>query len=210
MSTHTEIAARYWGYLIQPDKQPTPVFEQLLLGVANYINKHIAPWDITYLSPVKLAHFYRLVGGDYNTLFLDTPHASLSFIYQSLGCFHTLQPSQDPFVAPSIPALTPHGFVRWQTVQLLLGPEEHALFLQEAVKRFDLVNPCDGQPFPSILPRYALPSKPDREMTEWHDAVSLRLKLEAQASQDRNMSRRPPMALSDGELDSSRPTSVDS
>ena len=30
-------AALYWGYLIKPDKTPTPVLEQLLLGVANYI-----------------------------------------------------------------------------------------------------------------------------------------------------------------------------
>ena len=27
----------YWGYLITADKSPSPVFEQLLLGVANYI-----------------------------------------------------------------------------------------------------------------------------------------------------------------------------
>ena len=37
-SAGTTIAAQeYWGYLIKPDKSPTPVFEQLLLGVANYI-----------------------------------------------------------------------------------------------------------------------------------------------------------------------------
>lgn len=33
----TILAAQYWGYLIKPDKSPTLVFEQLLLGVANYI-----------------------------------------------------------------------------------------------------------------------------------------------------------------------------
>ena len=27
----------YWGYLVKPDKSPSPVFEQLLLGIANYI-----------------------------------------------------------------------------------------------------------------------------------------------------------------------------
>lgn len=27
----------YWGYLIEPDKTPTPLFEQLLLGIAHYI-----------------------------------------------------------------------------------------------------------------------------------------------------------------------------
>lgn len=34
----TAVAAHeYWGYLIKPDKSPTPVFEQLLYGIANYI-----------------------------------------------------------------------------------------------------------------------------------------------------------------------------
>lgn len=34
----TDLAVReYWGYLVKPDKSPTPVFEQLLLGIANYI-----------------------------------------------------------------------------------------------------------------------------------------------------------------------------
>lgn len=27
----------YWGWLINPDKSPSAVFEQLLLGIANYI-----------------------------------------------------------------------------------------------------------------------------------------------------------------------------
>ena len=30
-------ASDYWGYLVRPDKSPSPVFEQLLLGIANYI-----------------------------------------------------------------------------------------------------------------------------------------------------------------------------
>ena len=173
-------------------------------------NRHVAPWDTKSLTPAKLAHFYQLVGGDYDPLFLDTPQASLSFIYQSLGCFHTLQPEKDPYSAPSIPALTPEGFVRWQTVQVLLEPEEHVQFLQEAVKRFDLVNPADGEPFPSILPKEALPSKPDLEMTQWHEAVSEKLMLEAQAANDRTMPPRPSMALSDVDLDSLRPSSADS
>ena len=173
-------------------------------------NRHVAPWDIHCLTPTKLATFYRLVGGDYDPLFLDTPTASLSFIYQSLGCLHTLQPEKDPYSPPSIPALTPQGFVRWQTVQLLLEPDEHVPFLQEAVKRFEIINPSDGEPFPSHLPREALPSKPDAQMVEWHDSVSEKLMLEAQASSMRNMPPRPPMALSDGlPEDSSRPSSMD-
>ena len=42
----TAVAQEYWGYLIKPDKSPTPVFEQLLLGVADYIVSAL----LTYLS----------------------------------------------------------------------------------------------------------------------------------------------------------------
>ncbi|KAL6713903.1 hypothetical protein ACLMJK_008397 [Lecanora helva] len=210
MSAATVPAYEYWGYLIKPDKNATPVFEQLLLGVANYINHHIAPWDTQCLTPAKLATFYRLVGGDYDPLFLDTPSSSLSFIYTSLGCFHTLQPDENPYTAPTIPALTPQGFVRWQTVQLLLGPEEHVPFLQEAVKRFELLNPSDGVPFPSILPKEAFPTQADPELSEWHDSVTQKLMLEAQASAARDLPPRPQMALSDIDIESSRDSSVDS
>lgn len=167
-------------------------------------NRHITPWDIRCLTPTKLATFYRLVGGDYDQLF-SKPSKSLSFIYQSLGCYHTLQPEKDPFSPPTVPALTPQGFVRWQTVQLLLEPEEHVPFLQEAVKRFEITNPSDGDPFPNFLPREALPSKPDMEMLEWYESNSDRLRLEAQASQAHNL----PIALSDGEAESSIASSVD-
>ena len=174
-------------------------------------NKNVAPWDIQTLTPAKLAAFYRLVGGDYDPLFLETSQSSLSFIYQSLGCYHTLQPEKDPYTPPTIPALTPAGFVRWQTVQLLLEPEEHVPFLQEAVKRFDLTNPADGAPFPSILPKESLPCEPDIEMVEWHENVADKLMLEAQASAARAMPPRPNLALSDIDLESSRDTSsVDS
>ena len=39
----TAVAQEYWGYLIKPDKSPTPVFEQLLLGVADYIVSACSP-----------------------------------------------------------------------------------------------------------------------------------------------------------------------
>jgi hypothetical protein len=27
----------YWGYLIEADRSPTPLFQQLLIGIAHYI-----------------------------------------------------------------------------------------------------------------------------------------------------------------------------
>lgn len=41
MASQYEVAARYWGYLINADKTPTPVLEQLLLGLANYIVRNL-------------------------------------------------------------------------------------------------------------------------------------------------------------------------
>jgi len=37
MSNGAIATEEYWGYLIKDDKSPSPVFEQLLLGIANYI-----------------------------------------------------------------------------------------------------------------------------------------------------------------------------
>ena len=33
------------GYLLRPDKSPTPFFEQLLLGIANYI---VSAWSLIF------------------------------------------------------------------------------------------------------------------------------------------------------------------
>lgn len=80
--------------------------------------------------------------------------------------------------------------------------------LQAAVKRFDISNPVDGNPFPSWLPREALPSKPDPEMLQWHDRVSDNLMVEVQKSQAHRIPNMHTRALSDvtseGTLESSR------
>ena len=195
-----------WAYLIRPDKSPSPQLEQLCLGIANLIviiKPKTPSLQLDYslihtsqsklktsnpsngLTPEKLAAFYRTVGGNYDSLFLSTPNSSLSFIYQSLGCFHVLQPSSNPFEPPSTPALLPHGFIRWQTIQLLLCPGEHSSFLKEAVKYFDVVNPSTGATFPKDIPRHVFPSEPDAEMVKWHDTLSKRLELEYEASRVR-------------------------
>lgn len=147
-------------------------------------SNHIEPQYIQNLTPVKLAAFYRLVGGDYDSFFLDCSLASLSSVYQWLGCYHTLQPETDPHTPPTIPALTPGGFVRWQTFQLLLEPDRSVPVLQEAVKRFDLTNPVDGSSFPRVLPKESLPHEPDVELVEWYENMAERLRSEVQTLND--------------------------
>ncbi|KAF3483930.1 uncharacterized protein GIQ15_03254 [Arthroderma uncinatum] len=181
-----------WGYLIQADKSPSPRLEQLCLGLAGVISDLDPSSSTKELTPEKLAAFYRAVGGNYDSLFLNTPSPSLSFIYQSLGCFHTLQPTKSAFEPPSIPALLPHGFIRWQTIQLLLCPEEHATFLQRAVEMFDIVDAHEGYLLPKSIPASAFPAHPDPDMVKWHETVSNRLELEsAEATPNARSSHSP-------------------
>ncbi|KAL1964555.1 hypothetical protein VTN77DRAFT_6852 [Rasamsonia byssochlamydoides] len=183
------LGRNYWGRLVNADKSPSPLFEQLCLGIAQLVAGFEPSSGTTDLTPDKLATFYREVGGNYDTLFLDTKGPALSFIYQSLGCFHTLRPTTNPFEPPSIPALLPVGFVRWQTIQLLLSPDEHCRYLQSAVSRWDVPNP-NGGTFPKVIPREAFPAAPDLEMVEWHEKVSRCLERDYQTWHNRRHSPR--------------------
>ncbi|KAF2236422.1 hypothetical protein EV356DRAFT_443354, partial [Viridothelium virens] len=180
----TQEAQQYWGYLVKQDKCGTDLLNRLLRGIANHISATVQPDEnCPDLTPSQLAEFYKSVGGDYDVLFIDTVPNSISFIYKSLGCVHSLHPPKgvDKYEDPSIPALKPQGFVTWQTIQLLLGPEEHVPFLQNAVKKFDITDPANGKVFPKLLPPECLPTTPDEDMLTWYDSVSQRLQADAEA-----------------------------
>jgi hypothetical protein len=81
---------------------------------------------------------------------------------------------------PSIPALKTKGFIMWQTIQLLLGPEEHVPFLQKAVELFEVKDPVTGNLFPKVLPKECLPERPDDAMEKWYQSVAERLQREAE------------------------------
>ncbi|THC97050.1 hypothetical protein EYZ11_003493 [Aspergillus tanneri] len=175
MSAHYE-GVNFWGVLINPDKSPAPLLEQLCLGIAQVMTS-FDEFATTDLTPERLAAFYNKVGGNYDVLFLETKPSALSFIYQRLGCFHSIQPSTDPYKPPSVPALQPNGFVRWQTIQLLLDPDEHSRYLQNAVELWDIEAPNGGF-FPKEIPRAAFPTESDAEMVEWHEEVSRRFEFD--------------------------------
>ncbi|KAL7268786.1 hypothetical protein RUND412_008572 [Rhizina undulata] len=173
-SHSTNAQRNFWGYLISRERptQPTPLFRNLLLAIGNYVIEHFEPKDAKCLTPEKMSSFYHAVGGDLDELFLQTPPTQLSSIYTTLGCSHSLQPTPgDDFVAPSIPALTPRGFAIWQTIQLLLDPEEHVPYLQEATRKFPLLNPDTGERFPREIPKESFPREPDTETVQWHDEM---------------------------------------
>ncbi|KAJ3569012.1 hypothetical protein NPX13_g6225 [Xylaria arbuscula] len=178
-------AKSYYGYLFKEDKSPTDKLDGLLRALGQYIIDHIGDTNDKQLSPQKLAAFYRTVGGDYDPLFLKTADRTISYIWQALGVQHTLQPIPDnDYAPPSVPSLTLRGFVRWQSLQILLGPEEHVPFLQYAVANWNLKDPYTGDAFPVDLPATAFPSTCDPAVDEWHRACGERLREAATPMED--------------------------
>ncbi|KAH8906053.1 hypothetical protein BR93DRAFT_725290 [Coniochaeta sp. PMI_546] len=177
-----EDAKAYYGYLIEGDdknKRASPVLEALLRAIAQYIIDEIGDKNEKHLTPVKLAAFYKAVGGDYDALFHEVPYKAISYIWQVTGCQHTLQPCDDDYQEPNIPALTVKGFVRWETIEILLAPEEHVPFMQYAVRHWNLKNPDDGKVFPPDLPKEAFPAETDPEIDRWHRECATKLRSES-------------------------------
>lgn len=112
-------------------------------------------------------------------LFVNAPHESISYIWQVFGCRHTLEPTDNDYEPPSIPALTLRGFVRWESIQLLLAPDEHVPFIIHAVKNWHLKNPDTGDLFPENITSAAFPSEPDPDISVWYEACGDRLRKEA-------------------------------
>ncbi|KIW69130.1 hypothetical protein PV04_05023 [Phialophora macrospora] len=168
-----QAAHGFWRYLINPDKSATPQFEQLCVGIAKVIAT-LEPGPNNELTPSRLAAFYRAVGGNYDSLFLKSSDHALSFMFQTLGCYHSLQPTPSPFETPRVPCLTPIGFARWQTIQLLLCPEENVGFVQKAVQLWNVPTP-NGGTYPTYIPNEMFPDRPDEDMERWYKMVTGKL-----------------------------------
>lgn len=78
-----------------------------------------------------------------------------------------------------MPALTTNGFVRWQSIEILLGPEEHVPFIQNAVRDFGIKHPETGELFPGPVPKEAFPLVADPEIEKWHDQCAQELRKRA-------------------------------
>ncbi|KAI1338330.1 hypothetical protein F5Y15DRAFT_125562 [Xylariaceae sp. FL0016] len=181
----------FYGYLYNKDKTPTALLDALLRAVGQYIIVNVGDTSDGTLDTKKLSAFYHAVGGDYDSLFVNAPGKSISYIWTALGVRHILaQPANDDFTEPSVPALTLAGFVRWQSLQILLGPEEHVPYMQYAVRNWALRHPDTGKLFPLDLPATAFPAQCDEQIDKWHRECAYRLRNQA-TPRDEQPPRRP-------------------
>ncbi|KAJ4290649.1 hypothetical protein N0V88_006396 [Collariella sp. IMI 366227] len=172
----------FYGYLFtksKPIPAPTPLLDALLRAIAAHIASEIGDKNETHLTPAKLSSFYKIGGHDFDYFFVDMPPAAISTVYQGLGCQHLLLPSDDDFAAPSVPALTVKGFVRWQTIQTLLGPQTQVPVLQYAAANWSLKHPENGAALPTDLPKKAFPSDIDPDTDRWHRECADRSRMKA-------------------------------
>lgn len=84
--------------------------------------------------------------------------------------------------------------MRWESIEILLAPEDHVPFLQFAVRNWGLTNPDDGKPFPVDLPKEAFPSQPDEAIDKWHRECATKLRRET-TPKDEN---KPSSGIPDG------------
>ncbi|KAL5622223.1 hypothetical protein BROUX41_006168 [Berkeleyomyces rouxiae] len=167
-------------------------FCDLASALADYISSAIGDVRVSRLTPQKMADFYRLVstGDSWDSFWLDTNTVVLSEILRTIGAFHSLEPTADPYEAPSVPALTREGFVRWLSLQILLSPEDNISYLQYAVQNFHLKHPTTGQRFPPNLPSVVFCKTPDPEVTTWHNRCGDKLKKRLEHQQKREKRER--------------------
>lgn len=172
----------FYGYLFEKQKPfptPKPLLEALLTAIALHIIDAVGDKNDKNLTPSKLAAFYKTAGYNYDGLFIEMPNQSISYIYQVQACQHILvQPGSDT-EAPTIPALTPKGFVRWQSIQILLEPHTHVPIIQFAVRSWGLKNPNNGNLFPPDLPKDSFPLETDADTDLWHQECAVRLRQQA-------------------------------
>ncbi|PFH59735.1 hypothetical protein XA68_11945 [Ophiocordyceps unilateralis] len=179
-----------YAYMFEKNKGPTKQLDALLRAIARHVVVELGDKTEAHLTPAKLAAFYKAVGGDYDSLF-GMPHSSISCIWQVTGCQHTLQPTNDDFEPPSVPALTLRGFSRWESLEILLGPEEHVPYMQFAVRNWALKHPETGEDFPPDLPSDVFPTETDVEVDRWHKSCADRLRSDADASAEGSQRQQP-------------------
>ncbi|EPS37331.1 hypothetical protein H072_8996 [Dactylellina haptotyla CBS 200.50] len=165
----------FWGDLFDKSQNPpiaTVTLSHFLRGIAEYIITEFEPKSSIVITPPKMLAFYtkfKAPGGerlDWSNFFLGRPVKALSEVYQALNCHHHLVPPKDSSSSPpTVPSLTPQGFERWMTIQILSDPDLEAKRLITLLKQSPIQNPFERDPmlrrFPKTLSRESFPKFAD-------------------------------------------------
>ncbi|OIW27404.1 hypothetical protein CONLIGDRAFT_633761 [Coniochaeta ligniaria NRRL 30616] len=171
-----------WGQLFDDRGHPTKRLEQVLRGLANYIVEEFMPQKSIVITPEKMVAFYSLhrlenEKNPFTAIFKCRSKGwavGVEDMYQDLGCEYYLIP-KDAKSRPSIAALTPSGFAKWMTANILAYPDPEAKRLNQIVSELPINadGPWDGitERLPKQISRHLFPDKPERKARRLLDDV---------------------------------------
>lgn len=163
-----------WGVLFEKDGMHTKRMEHVVRGLANYIIEEFMPQKSIVVTPDKMAAFYshhrlekeaiplavlfRSKSKDFND--------ALASLYEDLGCQYFLVQAEDR-TRPTVPGLTPQGFMNWLVTMIQAFPDEEAKRLDKVVSALPIEadSLLDGKPerLPKQISRYLLPKEAVRK-----------------------------------------------
>ncbi|KAB5582728.1 hypothetical protein GE09DRAFT_1049702 [Coniochaeta sp. 2T2.1] len=171
-----------WGQLFDERGHSTKRLEQVLRGLANYMIDEFMPQKSIVIPPDKMAALYshHRVEDERNPFTAIFKCRSkgwsigLEDIYRDLGCEYYLIP-KDAKSRPSVPSLTPSGFAKWMTANILAYPDAEAKRLNHIVSELPINadGPWHGitERLPKQISRHLFPEKPDRKARRLLDDV---------------------------------------
>lgn len=160
-----------WGVLFDKEGAPTKRMHQVVKGLAKYIVDEFMPQESIVITPEKMAAFYshhRLEREifPFAALFKSRPkdlNEALTSLYDEMECQYFLVKADDRS-RPSVPGLTPAGFVHWLMTMIQAYPDEEAKRLDRVVSALPIEadSLLDGKPerLPKQISRYLLPERP--------------------------------------------------
>lgn len=193
-----------WGVLFDKDGAPTKRMRHVVKGLANYLVQEFMPQESIVITPEKMAAFYSHHRVEreifpFAALFRSRPkdlNEALASLYDDMGCQYFLVKADDRS-RPSVPSLTPAGFVHWLVTMIQAYPDEEAKRLDKVVSALPIEadSLLDGKPerLPKQISRYLLPEKPLKAQQRLVDEAVKDFKDELEASETK-MSRKSSVA----------------
>lgn len=159
-----------WGALFDSNGTHTKRMEHVMRGLANYIIEEFLPQKSIVITPEKMASFYShhrlekekfLFAALFRSKYKGFNEA-LATLYEDLGCQYFLVQAGN-WSRPTVPSLTPNGFMHWLVTMIQAYPDEEARRLDKVVSALPIEadSLLDGKPerLPKQISRYLLPKE---------------------------------------------------
>lgn len=162
----SEPARRYFGDLVYPQCQPSPMLSRLASAFFDSVDSQIEPKHSGYLNPQKYYYAYHLMGAvPADNFFLQYGRFASNFLkrqFELWGVHFTL----DQLASPPTVQLSKAGFTADLALTIALLPDQSHTALNGALAYLgtqeSLIDPLTRLPFQHLhIPRDCFPANPD-------------------------------------------------